>query len=189
MNRMDTKTVQALLEKYFDGSTSVEEEKALFAYFSEGESDPSLESYRLQFQLMANNREPVHANPDFEARLSDMILSLDEKPYRYHLRYRLVRYAVAASIALLVGITGYMFMQKEWHREKDTYQDPQVAYAEVQKTLLYVSQKMNQGMKPLNAVNKMNTAVRPLKSLNKMDHSLDYLNHFSIINQSSNLKK
>jgi len=186
---MDTKTLRVLLEKYFDGLTTLEEEKEIFTWFSREDIDPSLESYRLQFLLMQEAREPVHADPETERKWSDMILSLEEKPALPRMQHRFIRYATAASIALLIGITGFLAIHREWRRDKDTYTDPRVAYAEVQKTLLYVSQKMNQGIKPLNAVNKMNSAVKPLESLHKMDHSLDYLNHFSLINQSSNLKK
>lgn len=110
-------------------------------------------------------------------------------PLQLHKTNWIPRIAVAASIAVLIGISGVVVLNKEWHREKDTFSDPQLAYAEAQKTLLYVSQKMNQGMKPLNAVSKINAGAKPLKSLKKLDHSMDMLNRVSFMNQSSNLKK
>jgi hypothetical protein len=110
-------------------------------------------------------------------------------PLHEHKSRWITRLAVAATIAVLIGISGIIVLNKEWHKERDTFSDPQLAYAEAQKTLLYISQKMNQGIKPLNSVSKINAGAKPLKSLKKLDHSLDMLNRVSFMNQSSNLKK
>jgi hypothetical protein len=186
---MDIKEIRVLLEKYFEGETTLEEDQALLDYFSGENVDSKLRPFQQQFLLLQSGREPLAFDPGFETRLADMIESQQEIPRHKPKSPWITRLAVAASIAILIGISGVIVLNKEWHKEKDTFSDPQLAYAEAQKTLLYVSQKMNQGMKPLNAVSKINAGAKPLKSLKKLDHSLDMLNRVSFMNQSSNLKK
>jgi hypothetical protein len=186
---MVIKEIQVLLEKYFEGETTLEEDQALLDYFSGENIDSKLRHYQQQFLLLKSGREPLVFDPEFESRLAGLIKGQGEIPQREHKTPWITRLAVAATIAVLIGISGVLFLNKEWHKEEDTFSDPQLAYAEAQKTLLYVSQKMNQGMKPLNAVSKINAGAKSLKSLKKLDHSLDMLNRVSFMNQSSNLKK
>jgi hypothetical protein len=185
---MDIKEIKALLEKYFEGVTTLEEDQALLDYFSGENIDSELRPWQQQFLLLQSGREPLVFDPEFENRLAGMIDAQQEIPLHHKSRW-ITRLAVAATIAVLIGISGVIVLNREWHKEKDTFSDPQLAYAEAQKTLLYISQKMNQGMKPLNAVSKINAGAKPLKSLKKLDHSLDMLNRVSFMNQSSNLKK
>ena len=186
---MDTRQIKILLEKYFEGQTTLEEEQALTDYFTGETNVPELLPYRQQFVLLNSLREQDPVIPDFEDRLIRMIDSQHEEK-QYSMRPRsFYRLAVAASIAILIGITGYLIMNNLWHREQDTYEDARLAYAEAQKTLLYVSQKMNQGIKPLSAVSKINSGTESLKNLKKLNTSMDMLNMVSIINNSSNLKK
>jgi hypothetical protein len=186
---MDIKEIQVLLEKYFEGETTLEEDQALLDYFSGENIDSKLRPWQQQFLLLKSGREPLVFDPEFESRLAGLIEAQEEVPQHEHRSRWISRLAVAATIAVLIGISGVIVLNKEWHKEKDTFSDPQLAYAEAQKTLMYVSQKMNQGMKPLNAVSKINAGSKSLKSLKKLDHSLDMLNRVSFMNQSSNLKK
>ncbi len=186
---MDIKEIKVLLEKYFEGETTLEEDQVLLDYFSGENIDSKFRPYQQQFLLLQSGREPLPFDPDFENRLAVLIEAEQQLPVRAHKSRWITRFAVAATIAVLIGISGVIVLNKEWHKEKDTFSDPQLAYAEAQKTLLYVSQKMNQGIKPLNAVSKINAGAKPLKSLKKLDHSMDMLNRVSFMNQSSNLKK
>jgi hypothetical protein len=186
---MDIKEIQVLLEKYFEGETTLGEDQALLDYFSGKNVDSKLRPFQQQFLLLRSGREPLAFDPEFEKRMAGLVESEQEIPLHNNKSRWFTRLAVAATIAILIGISGVIVLNKEWHKEKDTFSDPELAYAEAQKTLLYISQKMNQGIKPLNAVAKINAGAKPLKSLKKLDHSLDMLNRVSFMNQSSNLKK
>jgi len=187
---MDINRIKNLLEKYFEGLTSLEEEQELLEYFSEGNEVPAeLITYKEHFRFLNASRNLSPATPGFEDRIAKLIDDQDRtfKPVIY--RKRIYKYAIAASVAVLVGFAGLFIYQNQFHRSKDTFSDPQLAYIEAQKAILYVSQKMNKGIQPLANVNKINTATDNLKSLDKLDNSLEMLNLFSILNNSSNLKK
>lgn len=179
-----------MLEKYFESQSTLDEEQELVEYFSGNHEFPdSLARYRSMFSLLHTNRYQGIEIRGMETKIASLIRDevAESKPLPG--RKRLFRYAVAATIAVLVGISGIFLYQKSSSRVTDTYTDPQLAYIEAQKTLMYVSEKMNKGIKPLSNVSKINSATSQLKSLEKMDRSLEMLNLVSIINVSSNLKK
>ena len=70
---MDHETIMRLLDRYWLAETSVEEEKALAAYFRGPDIDPRLEPFR---DLFAYFEEEAQVTPgkDFESRILERIL-------------------------------------------------------------------------------------------------------------------
>ncbi len=186
---MDTRQIKTLLENYFKGQTTLQEERELGDYFSAGSVDTELLPYREQFVLFRAMQQQEPAGPDFEGRLSELIDAQEEKILPGQRISTVFRWAAAATIAILLGAGAYLVLERQSGRQRDTYSDTNLAYAEVQKTLMYVSYKMNQGMKSLSAVSKINAGAESLKKLEKLDTGMEMLNMVSIINNSSNLKK
>lgn len=186
---MEIDHIKLLLTRYFKGDTTLEEERALQQFFTgEGEIPAELTVYKNQFILIKTAAADKPDPRKVEEKIAEMIdnesISSSKKPGRI-----LVRLAVAASVALMIGITGLLIYQKTNSSARDTFTDPRLAYNEAQKALLFVSQKMNKGIAPLSNVTKITTGTDKLRSLEKMDESLGMLNLVSIINRSSNLKK
>lgn len=187
---MDTMQIKVLLEKYFDAMTSLEEEQLLFRYFTGEGIAEELQPYREHFRMLQTGRDPLPDRAAFEERLAGLLETPEEELPNVVRRIRLLpRIAAAASVAILIGASVLFVTRNQWHNERDTFTDPQLAYLEAQKTLLYVSQTMNKGIDPLKNVSKINTGTKHLKSLKKLDSSFEMLNMVSFINKSSNLKK
>lgn len=187
---MDTNRIRQLLVRYFEGATTLDEERLLRDYFTGDQPiEEDLIPFRAQFNLLDKNLFSQAANEALEAKIMNRIISLEEDGKTKIRKMPLSRLLVAASMVLAIGLS-VMLINRFRHQElKDTYNDPQLAYQETQKALMYVSQKMNRGLEPLNNVAKINTGTEQLRNLGKMDESLGMLNLVSIINQSSNLKK
>ena len=184
---MDTRQIKILLEKYFDGNTTLEEEQRLLGYFTGNIEDPDLMPYRQYFTLLKAGRDPMPVNQEFLVKMETLI-DAQKNPESGKIRSLwLTRVAVAATLALMIGISVILLSRNK--TAKDTYTDPQLAYSEVQRTLLYVSHSINRGMQPLSAVSKINTGTEHLKTLKKLDTGMEMLNMVSIINNTSNLKK
>jgi len=185
---METGQLKTLLDKYFEGLTTLKEEQALLDFFTgEADNSPEWNHYKRYFTLLKETRlQSVHT-PAFEQRLDAFIDTQAITPKV--VRFPLLRFAAAASIALILGISSFLLIRSQLNRERDTYTDPQLAYAEAQKTLLYISGKMNLGIEPLSNVSKINAGTEQLKNLNKLDNGLSMLSFVSFINKSSNLKK
>ena len=187
---MDINQVKLLLAKYFNGDTTLEEERMLQGYFSDETEIPGeLISYRQQFMLLSSSAWAEHDTSKLDLRISEMIDSQAEAiPIQSHRRL-LYRYLVAASVILMLGVSAFLIYQVRNSTVRDTYSDPKIAYQEAQRALMYVSQKMNKGIEPLANVSKITAGNEQLKALQKMDESMGMLNLVSIINRSSNLKK
>jgi hypothetical protein len=187
---MDINQVKLLLTKYFDGETTLEEEKMLQGYFSdETEIPDELITYRQQFMLLGSSARTEHDTGQLDLRISEMIDNLDAAAPKQGRSKSLYQYFAAASIILMLGFSGILIYQARSSAVTDTYADPKIAYQEAQRALMYVSHKMNKGIDPLSNVSKINTGTEQLKALEKMDESMGMLNLVSIINRSSNLKK
>lgn len=75
---MDYKYILQLLDLYWKGDTSLEEEDILHIFFSQENIPAELEQYRQYFAYARNQREESHLDSDFDARM--LALVGEEKP-------------------------------------------------------------------------------------------------------------
>jgi hypothetical protein len=150
---MNEKELNSLLEKYYSGGSTVEEEKLLREFFT-GENVP--EAYEAEKEIFAHYKmeslipEPSH---DFEERIMAGIKSVENPGKSFNPRGVLYPFiGIAASILIVAGFY-FFFAQKE--NLRDTYSDPKIAYLETRKILFGVSSKMNRASQRLQPVEKM----------------------------------
>lgn len=129
---MELRTIEILLEKYFDAETSTAEERELKAYFSSQDVAPHLEQYRPMFGYFAQAKtqqfdKPIPLTPG-KRRMSVAWMS------------------VAASVVVMLGIFTVMNTQQPAQEELGTYEDPEVAFRETQKALNMLSKNVNVGV-------------------------------------------
>lgn len=84
--------IKRLLDKYFEGRTSCEEEQQLRRFFAEGDVPEDLNIYR-----------PIFACLDEESKHA----SSEKKHTSHTLRIRYTWGAIAASLFIILGIAGY----------------------------------------------------------------------------------
>ena len=171
---MEQEKIRELLNKYFDGTTTEEEETQLGIYLS----DPSVSSFvRSEYGyipvLVPEIPEPSEG---FYEKLGNMTFKDSETT----LRRRLLRYTrIAAAAAILTGAL-LIFNYTNRSETRDTYGDPEVAMAEVRNILLAVSEKMTTGTGALGSINSLNTAPETLNGLriiNQVDDDLSKLRY------------
>ena len=146
MTRAD---IDKLLEKYFQGDTSLEEENELKQYFSEHKIDPDLAHLKPLFVFFKN--EKLVKMPEQQAVNLRPIAGGKKTGWR-----RFYSLAVAAAMLAAFAVGGFLY-QKNMAEErariayeklhKDSFEDPEKAMAEIQKALALVSRKMNKGKK------------------------------------------
>jgi hypothetical protein len=172
---MEQAEIRALLDKYWQAETSLEEERQLAEYFRRPEIDPGLEPFRSLFDWRAEEAE-VTPGEDFDRRMLERIAQHDASigqppvpttPVRF-LRLPSIGYAAAAAIILCICISFFLSVSNPGpgrsvavatstpspadalppaavHEIKDTYDDPQQALAAIRHALLIASNGISKG--------------------------------------------
>jgi hypothetical protein len=187
---MKNNRIYHLLDKYFEGHTTLEEERYLENYFStEEDIEDDLRPLKAQFELFRKVKDFEFDSSGLESKILHGIEDYEKEQEPPARKLALWRIPVAASLIAFLAISAFFVFRAQNNTLKDTYSDPRLAYLETQKALLLISQKMNKGMEPLANISKINTGSDQLKKLQKIDESMGMLNLVSFINQSSNMKK
>ena len=171
--------IKQLLEKFYEGQTSLEEESHLKEYFA-GDSIPEglLEDKEL-FVSMDAADDQVQIPGDLNTRLITTINEAERKETRVK---RINLYSLSGLAAgLLIIFTVYITFLRENPADvlaEYTIQDEDVAYAEAKKALMYVSAKLNRGtaeLEPLQTVNRSLNSMTPLRKLSSGRKELQLL--------------
>lgn len=154
---MKREELKKLLEKYYDGETSREEEERLKNFFSGHDVFPGYEAEKEIFCHYAGSERIPVPSVDFEDRILKGIDDLEKKQRSIFLKKRYITaMSAAAAILLLIG-SYFVFFNKE--AQEDTFSDPQLAYAETMRILNEVSVKLNKATEALKPLNKMQNAM------------------------------
>lgn len=157
---MDTVKMKQLLEKFYDGQTTDQEEQLLKEFFQGADiPDSLLPEKELFLQFTAHE---VAVPTDLEERLSQKI---DEWSRPRTIRFRWIG-SIAASIIVLLTIGALITPWGEPTR-KDTYTNVEDAYVEAQKALVMFSSSVNKGIGQVEEVKGKTT-----KTIKKVDKQL-----------------
>lgn len=145
--------MKALIEKYFEGETSLEEEARLREYFSNGEEvADDLREFQPLFQHFYEERELVLSD-GFDEALFQKMEAPQAKIVRMSTWPRQLLRIAAVGAVLVVAM---LFFQKSNNTQAQTasidwskyeIKDEKVAYEETVKALKFLSSKLNKGTK------------------------------------------
>ncbi len=179
---MKDKDLKQLLEKYYSGESTEEDEIFLNEYFNGNSVSEGYEAEKLIFRYFEEEKNIPPPAVDFEIRIMEGVDRFNKKRKAQELRtYLYPVIGVAASILLILGAQ-LIFSPKE--KSTDTYDDPQIAYAETRRILYDVSIKLNRGkrsMEPVGKISKMKgksfeAINKSTEIISKSLKNLDYLN-------------
>lgn len=134
---MDYKYIEQLLERYWDGETSLEEEQILRSFFQQKEIPAHLLRYQSLFLYQAEEKDRG-LGEDFDAKILAQVEKPVVKAIRLTTRARLLPLCKAAAMIAVLFVMGTV-MQRSMQRGEeevvtvdDEYRkatsDPQVAY-------------------------------------------------------------
>lgn len=171
---MITDKLTQLLNAFYEGTISIEQEQELYAYFtSENVPEELIDEKRVFLSLYnLSDLENDEVSASLNNKLSSLIdgLSSKERPRRRNIVVMRIS-AVAASLLILISV-GLFVMNSKQHQSilVDTFTDPQEAYAEAQKALEMVSATLNTSLDPLKKASSNISDVNQLinESLGKI---------------------
>ncbi|MCL5990646.1 MAG: hypothetical protein M1419_00905 [Bacteroidetes bacterium] len=171
--------IDELLNKYFEGETSLKEENELKDFFIQSEIPEQYEKYAVHFKQIDSESKEILSD-DYDEALNWRIF--ETKIYKSNfinkIGYSIAAVAAVAAILIMAYVQYSSLPFKSLRLDylsQDTYKDPEIAYAETKKTLLYVSSEMNKGMAQLEKLSTFD------KSINELEKISDFNKYQSMI--------
>ena len=162
---MDSKKVGALRKKYWEGNTSQEEEEALKKL---ADNRPSqLDSDEEYFSFLNKKGAEQPLNKEFEDEILRLIdvKKAKSKPKNIAIKY----WYIAASLTLIISVS-IIFKRGIFNENSavqvvqvDTFEDPEKAFEETKKALLFLSEKLNQSSEYATQFSKFEQSQEILK--------------------------
>ncbi|QLC67703.1 hypothetical protein LPB248_15730 [Flavobacterium sp. LPB0248] len=140
---MELNKIEEILEKYFQGETSIAEENQLKEYFSSSNVAQHLEQYKPMFGYFSQAKE----------QKSTYEIPLQSK------KRNVAWLSIAASAVVMLGIGTYFFVSEKndttavaSQTELGTYDDPEEALKATQKALALLSNNVNVGIESVQYI-------------------------------------
>ncbi|SHG84206.1 hypothetical protein [Flavobacterium defluvii] len=141
---MELDKIENILEKYFQGETTIAEENQLKEYFSSSDVAQHLEQYKPIFGYFSQVKQQK---------------STQEIPLKTKKR-NVAWLSIAASVVVLLGVGTYLFVSEKnaaqpvAQSELGTYDDPEEALKATQKALALLSNNVNVGIESVQYINE-----------------------------------
>lgn len=143
---MESYEIEQLLDKYFEGETSIADENQLRSYFSSSDVAQHLQQYKGLFGYLANAKEQM---------FTQQIAPQSQRNFR-----RSAWLSIAASAVILLGAGTFTYFNRNPDKSEDlgTYNDPEVALRETQKALSLLSTHMHTGVESVEYIGQFDEA-------------------------------
>ena len=160
---MDSKNINALLEKYWNCETSLEEEQQLKEYFRGKQIPEQLKETAVLFQYFDEHKKKDLTDSGFDREVLAKVKTPKQGKV-VKLLYNSMR--IAAGIAVLVVAT---FLVRNEIRKgnpvpaEDTYDDPKIAFEETKKALQMISKSFGSAQDKAKKINMFNEAQKSIQ--------------------------
>ena len=184
---MNYNSIKELLEKFYSGETSLEEEATLKRFFA-GEVVPErLRPDQELFRSLRALEEEDTLDDEFDRAVLAQIDGTSRKWGRHEWIYSLSGLAAAAVIVIALWIGGVFSPQRQL---PGTINNPQVAFAETKKALTEVSDNLNKGLDPVQkAAEKFVEPVKQASRIGDMEQALSKVKYIQEMNKARELMR
>ena len=169
---MKLQEIERLLEKYYNGETSLEEERRLKDFFTGGEVPARFLAEKAQFAWLMEAGATGLDDQKFEGRVLSRVGAGDGLLGRIMERKSWFYTTVGMAATILILLAIFIRFEPFPKKIQDTYSDPQVAYQEAKKVLFFVSRHLNRGTEKLQPIKTYDEGVRELENIRALDQGL-----------------
>ncbi len=163
---MDSNKIEALLAKYWECETSLEEENQLREYFNQQDIPAQFKEAAALFVYFGEQRNKQVNEITFDKTVVDKIQAKPkDKSKVVRLMYNFSR--IAAGLIVVVVATYYIRteIRKTTPQEMvDTYSDPKLAFEETKKALLMISKGFGKAEEQVKKINLLNEAKEEIQN-------------------------
>ena len=161
---MGSEDLKLLERKYWRGETTTVEEERLRA--AAGVERSGLTESLRHLMMEVDDRRNVKLDENFEAEFWRVTKSKGSSRER---RTAWIRWAAAIIVLLVLALVIKLSLHESAPTpvaevENDTYDNPQVAFREVKRALMFTSNKLNDGTGPMMEIIKLDQAKKIVKT-------------------------
>jgi len=182
---MNYNSIKELLEKFYSGETSLEEEATLKRFFAEEIVPERLRADQELFRSLTALEEESILDEDFDKAV---LAQMEFKSHKWRRRewiYTLSSLAAAAIIVISLWIGGTFSHQQQL---PGTVNSPQVAYEQTKKALMEVSANLNKGLVPVQrATEKFDEPVQQMSKMGNMEQVISNVKYLGEINRAKEI--
>lgn len=183
---MENRIIKDLLEKFYEGQTSLPEEQILKEFFLQDTLPVEFQADRDVFLLFLESSTSEVLGEEFDEQIMELIKDREIRaPGRNRILY--IASGIAAGFTILVG-TYFMVLENKLNFgnrsafELAAIDDPELALEETRKALYFVSEVFNKGTAELSTISKFNEGaaqLAPLSKFNEVTRDLQVLGKFN----------
>ena len=179
---MEPEKIKILLERFYEGETSREEEALLRAFFSRQDVPQDLSAEKEHFRLLVQWQSDSPLDEVFDTKIMKEISTTHKPKNTFNSWYALA--GVAASVLLLLAL----WMGNRQDKKSvlpGTTNNPALAYVQARTALQLVSGTLNKGVRPASKaaseitgamaktseIGTMEIAAKPLRTLSEVDRA------------------
>jgi cytoskeletal protein RodZ len=140
--------IRELVDKYWEGETTIEEEQLIVDYFNQGDIDETVQHYTPLFQLIKHTSN-IKPSAKLDIKLESIVANSQKETFTISTKrstnHRTIRWSIAASILLIVGILIWQTnaQQDTIDLYADTFSTPEEALEFIKGTLEDLSYQVN----------------------------------------------
>jgi len=160
---MDSNKIDALLSKYWNCETSLEEEQQLREHFKSGNIPEQQKETAALFRYFELQKKKSLTDVSFDAQILAKTRK-EKKGIIVKLAYNSMR--IAAGVAVL--LVAIWFIRTEVRKSTpqavvDTYSDPKLALEETKKALMMISRSFGRAKEETQKINMFNDAQKEIQ--------------------------
>ncbi|MBU2650082.1 MAG: hypothetical protein KKA81_04030 [Bacteroidetes bacterium] len=185
---MNSQRIEKLLERYYNGETSLQEDREIRDFFRSENIPAHLLSVKPQFDAIDQEAGDILPDDSFDR----IILNKIEDGNIAYIRIRkktIIFSAIAAAATILILITIFTRFNPFTSTIEDTLSDPTIAYNEAKKILLYVSGNFNKGTEKLQPLSSFDQGVAEMEKLSLFNDGLSQANKIDKYNKLDKIIK
>ena len=156
---MKDEEIRKLIDSFFNGESTEEEEMLLRAFFSGNDCPEGFEAEREYIRYCLENTEIKSPSAGFSKKILDVTVSTGNKVDISKRTGMLIYFSSAVAASVIIFLSVYLLAGNN-RSYPDTYNDPEIAYTETMKILHEVAVKLNKGKKTIAPLGKLNSVSR-----------------------------
>jgi hypothetical protein len=175
---MNSKEIEALLERFYEGGTTPAEEQQLRDFFTREAVPPQLAIHAGLFRFYEEEGKEELPDPGFESRFLEAIGETPSLPLFSRRKQFFFLSGIAAAVIVLAGLV-YTFRNDVILPHKKNAPDVEIAYQQAKGALALLSANLNSGIDRAGKFGYFQKGLDDMQELKSFQKGIDQMNNLS----------